>query len=661
MPNMSIQELLNILSETHSPCNVQVRQILDTPHLDHILDPHLHPLKPYEHLQDLSNQISSPAVDVSGNHRLAKKSRTDSCNVNVFGADTIDVEKCRGLKTTTDHSHVLVQHNALGNLQGNHCLKDAVSQAPKNIQNEILSWTTDYKTKSSTKTAALSLSLDSSSDNYKYPRVNYSAELCGNPVYVEHQVYPTIDRGVQRVDIVSQTAHLMGQALSQQVFMQSQKHEQRHWSSNPKQEFLARQPASPYKCTNEHQEEIARQLYAGKLQAQGDVSVKAIADVHSACAVSSSDEEGLELLSLLLQCAEAVASENLNMSSTLIPILNEMSSPYGNPFQRVAAYFTEGMAARVLASCLGICSPLPPVQKFCNQNISSAFQTFNGLCPYVKFSHFTANQAILEAFEGHQSVHIIDCDIMQGLQWPALFHILASRPQGPPFVRITGIGISLEALEATGKRLSDFANTLCMPFEFHSVAERVGNLDLASLKVRPGEAVAVHWLQHSLYDVTGSDRRTLQLFQQLKPTVLTIVEQDLSHAGAFLDRFFQALYYYSALFDSLGARHAEASEERHVVEQQLFSNEMKNIVAVGGPARTGEEKYNNWRAIMSNAGFKQVSLAGNAATQATLLLNMFPNEGYSLMEEGGVLKLGWKDLSLYTASAWSWPASPHSS
>uniref|UniRef100_A0A0D9XNK2 Uncharacterized protein n=1 Tax=Leersia perrieri TaxID=77586 RepID=A0A0D9XNK2_9ORYZ len=31
---------------------------------------------------------------------------------------------------------------------------------------------------------------------------------------------------------------------------------------------------------------------------------------------------------------------------------------------------------------------------------------------------------------------------------------------------------------------------------------------------------------------------------------------------------------------------------------------------------------------------------------------MFPSDGYTLIEENGALKLGWKDLCLLTASAW---------
>lgn len=139
---------------------------------------------------------------------------------------------------------------------------------------------------------------------------------------------------------------------------------------------------------------------------------------------------------------------------------------------------------------------------------------------------------------------------------------------------------------------------------------------------------------------------------------MTVVEQDLSHAGSFLGRFVEAIHYYSALFDSLGACYGEESEERHVVEQQLLSREIRNVLAVGGPSRSGEVKFSNWREKLQQSGFKGISLAGNAAAQATLLLGMFPSDGYTLIEDNGTLKLGWRDLCLLTASAWRPPPSP---
>ena len=373
---------------------------------------------------------------------------------------------------------------------------------------------------------------------------------------------------------------------------------------------------------------------------------------------AATDEEGLQLMALLLQCAEAVSAENYDEANSILPQLSELATPYGTSVQRVVAYFAEGMASRLVTSCLGLCSPLPENHRLVinDQSFMPAMQVFNELSPLVKFSHFTANQAISEAFEGMNAVHIIDLDIMQGLQWPGLFHILASRSGGPPHVHITGLGTSMEALQATGKQMIEFAGTLGIAFEFTAVADKIGNVDPSALNVEFPDALAIHWMNHSLYDVTGSVPATLRLVQKLNPKVITVVEQNLPRGGTFPSRFVEALHYYSALFDSLGASYPGDSPERHMVEQQLLSCEIKNILAVGGGAsRRGDEhaKVEHWRDEFSKAGFKPVSLGGKAAHQAALLLGLYQCDGYTLLEHNGTLNLGWKDLPLFTASAWS--------
>ncbi|CAN6454381.1 unnamed protein product [Victoria cruziana] len=361
----------------------------------------------------------------------------------------------------------------------------------------------------------------------------------------------------------------------------------------------------------------------------------------------------LRLLGLLLHCAETVAVGKLEEASDILLEICSLSSPFGSSPERVAAYFAEALQARIVSSFVGIYRPLGDASQ--TQHILRAFQTYNAISPLVKFSHFTANQAILQAFEHAPRIHIIDLDIMQGLQWPGLFHILASRPHRPASLRITGVGASLDSLEATGRRLYDFARSLGLPFEFHPVAAKVGNIfdAIATFGLRRGEAVAVHWMHHCLYDVTGSDAGALRVLQELSPDLVTIVEQDLSHGGSFLRRFVGALHYYSALFDAIGGEGSEA--ERHVVEQQVLGCEIKNIVAVGGPKRNGEMRLERWGEELRKAGFREVCLGGGspAAAQASLLLGMFPwQRGYTLVEEGGCLRLGWKDLPLLTASAW---------
>lgn len=43
------------------------------------------------------------------------------------------------------------------------------------------------------------------------------------------------------------------------------------------------------------------------------------------------------------------------------------------------------------------------------------FNNFYEVIPYLKFPHYTVNQAILEAFQGYDTVHAIEYNLMRGL------------------------------------------------------------------------------------------------------------------------------------------------------------------------------------------------------------------------------------------------------
>ncbi|XP_054778403.1 protein SCARECROW-like isoform X2 [Prosopis cineraria] len=362
----------------------------------------------------------------------------------------------------------------------------------------------------------------------------------------------------------------------------------------------------------------------------------------------------LHLLTLLMECAVAISVDNLSEAHRMLVELTQLASPYKPSCgERIVAYFAKAMTSRVMNSWLGVFSPLID-----HRSIHSSLQVFNNISPFIKFAHFTSNQAILEAVHCCDSIHIIDLDIMQGLQWPAFFHILANRMEGRPRLRMTGMGASMDILVETGKQLTNFAKRLGMSFHFQPIARKFGEIeDVSKVQVRPGETIAVHWLQHSLYDATGPDWKTLRLLEELEPRIITLVEQDVSSGGSFLDRFVGSLHYYSTVFDSLGAYMASEDLNRHKVEHGLLSREINNILAIGGPARSGEDKCRQWRSELARIGFLQVPMSPNSMAQAQLILNMFspPHHvhGYTLAQVDGTLRLGWKNTGLYTASAWT--------
>lgn len=361
---------------------------------------------------------------------------------------------------------------------------------------------------------------------------------------------------------------------------------------------------------------------------------------------------------LLLACAEAVSKEDYLLARRYLHHLNRVVSVVGDSMQRVAAFFTEALTERLAATLTNKPStsnstpfnPFPPN----NLEILKIYQILYQACPYIKFAHFTANQAIFEAFEAEERVHVIDLDILQGYQWPAFMQALAARPGGAPFLRITGVGPSLEAVRETGRCLTDLALSLHVPFEFHPVGEELEDLKPHMFNRRVGEALAVNSVNR-LHRVPGHCLgNLLTMIRDQAPNIVTIVEQEASHNGPyFLGRFLEALHYYSAIFDSLDATFPAESAQRAKVEQHIFAPEIRNIVASEGAERVmRHERVEKWRKMMEGKGFQGVALSSNAVTQSRILLGLYSCDGYRLTEEKGCLLLGWQDRHILAASAW---------
>ncbi|CAL5191552.1 unnamed protein product [Lathyrus oleraceus] len=385
--------------------------------------------------------------------------------------------------------------------------------------------------------------------------------------------------------------------------------------------------------------------------------------------IEQEQDSGLQLVHLLLACAEAVAKEEYMLARRYLHQLNRVVTPLGDSMQRVASCFTESLSARLAATLTTKSSSMkkitPPSS---SSSSSSSFSTFpsNAMevlriyqivyqaCPYIKFAHFTANQAIFEAFEAEERVHVIDLDILQGYQWPAFMQALAARSGGAPFLRITGVGPCIESVRETGRCLTELAHSLRIPFEFHPVGEQLEDLKPHMFNRRVGEALAVNTVNR-LHRVPGNHLgNLLSMIRDQAPNIVTLVEQEASHNGPyFLGRFLEALHYYSAIFDSLDATFPMESAPRAKVEQYIFAPEIHNIVACEGEERIERhERLEKWRKIMEGKGFKGVALSPNAVTQSRILLGLYSCDGYRLTEDKGCLLLGWQDRSIIAASAW---------
>ncbi|PKU69448.1 DELLA protein SLR1 [Dendrobium catenatum] len=370
--------------------------------------------------------------------------------------------------------------------------------------------------------------------------------------------------------------------------------------------------------------------------------------------VESDHEAGIRLVHALVACAEAIQEENYKSADAIMKQITFLTSSQHGAMRKVGVYFAEALGRRIY-------SLHPKQDHYLDSAFSDILQMhFYETCPYLKFAHFTANQAILEAFAGHRRVHVIDFGIKQGMQWPALMQALALRPGGPPSFRLTGIASpqsdNSDSLQKLGLKLAQLARTINVEFEFRGlVANSLADLEPYMLDVEP-EVIAINSVfeLHGLLALPGAIEKVLDTVRSLRPRIVTTVEQEANHnADGFLERFTEALHYYSTLFDSMDGGSDEGSPEK-LMSEVFVGRQICNVVACEGFERTERhETLEQWMLRIRGAGFESVNLGSNAFKQASMLLALFGRgDEYRIEEKEGCLTLGWNNRPLIATSAW---------
>ncbi|KAG5247324.1 hypothetical protein OIU78_000656 [Salix suchowensis] len=370
-----------------------------------------------------------------------------------------------------------------------------------------------------------------------------------------------------------------------------------------------------------------------------------------------SQEAGVRLVHTLLACAKETQEENLELADALVKRIGLLAASQTGAMRKVATYFAEALARRIYKIS-------PQDYRLDSSCLDTLEMHFYETCPYLKFAHFTANQAILEAFADASRVHVIDFGLKQGMQWPALMQALALRPGGPPAFRLTGIGPpqpdNTDALQQVGWKLAQLARTIGVEFQFRGfVANSLADLDAEMLGLLPPEveAVAVNSVfeLHRLLARPGGIDKVLGSIKAMRPKIVTVVEQEANHnSPVFLDRFTEALHYYSSLFDSLEGSGMIPRSQDLVMSELYLGRHICNVVACEGADRVERhEALAQWRTRLDSAGFDPVHLGSNAFKQASMLLALFAGgDGYRVEENNGCLMLGWHTRPLIATSAW---------
>ncbi|KAL5721843.1 hypothetical protein ACHQM5_005435 [Ranunculus cassubicifolius] len=382
---------------------------------------------------------------------------------------------------------------------------------------------------------------------------------------------------------------------------------------------------------------------------------RAITESNRPVVLIDSQENGIRLVHTLMACAEAVQTENLKLADSLVKQVSLLAASQAGAMRKVATYFAEALARRIYQ--------FYPETLSLETSFADILQIhFYETCPHLKFAHFSANQAILDAVADAKRVHIIDFSMKQGIQWPALMQAFSQRPNGPPRFRLTGIGPpqpdNVDALQQVGWKLAQFAENLHIEFEYRGfVANSIADLDASMLDLRDNETVTVNSIfeMHQLLAKPGAIEKVLNCIKDTNPKIVTVAEQEADHNGPiFLNRFTEALHYYSTLFDSLeGYPLSPVDSPDLLMSEMYFGRQICNLVACEGEDRVERhETLTQWRNRFESDGFVMSPIGSNSYRQVNSLLNLFGGGGYKVEENNGCLYLGWHTRPLICASAW---------
>lgn len=373
----------------------------------------------------------------------------------------------------------------------------------------------------------------------------------------------------------------------------------------------------------------------------------------------------VDLTNLLTLCAQAVAAGDRRTVNEQLKQIRQHASHTGDGMQRMAYYFADGLEARMAGSGTQIYRRVI-AKPTSAATVLKAYHLLLAVCPHRKLPIFFSNKTIMKVAEGVAKLHIVDFGILYGFQWPALIQHLASRPGGPPKLRITGIDLPqpgfrpAERVEETGHRLANYARNFNVPFEFNAIAQKWDTIRLEDLKIDHDEVLVVNsncrfrnLLDESV--IAESPRNiVLKLVRKMNPDIFiqAIVNGNYG-IPFFLSRFREALFHFSALYDMLEASVPRQVVERTLIEREIFGWDLMNVIACEGSERIERpETYKQWQIRNMRAGFRQLPLDREIVNSAKEKIKLWYHNDHVVDEDGQWLLIGWKGRIILAISSW---------
>ncbi|MCD9640890.1 hypothetical protein HAX54_026602 [Datura stramonium] len=365
----------------------------------------------------------------------------------------------------------------------------------------------------------------------------------------------------------------------------------------------------------------------------------------------------MSLHHLLAAYGEAIENGHKELAEVIIRSIRGKINPLGESSERVASNLFQQIEDQ--GSYL---------RQESSKIIEAAFKAFYQVFPLGKFAHFAANSAIIEAVpDDADTIHIVDFDMGEGIQWPSIIEAMGQRRK---VLRFTSIKKTEEEstsdqwrFEETKRRLLDYAN----PFGLRLQVEEMTVEELRRMKRRGrGSEWLVFNCMFKLPHM-GKRRCRIHALEFLKLAKELLLAHCSTHGGlvtfgdgepiynsdsinAFSAFFNKNLIYYQSIFESLELYFPAYLAQARLAMESLFLS----------PQICSFSWFQNWeemRSIFNSCG--EIGLQGMRISKENLLqAKEMVNERETPLkvrieeERRHEMILEWKGTPLVRVSTW---------
>ncbi|XP_004515466.1 scarecrow-like protein 22 isoform X2 [Cicer arietinum] len=363
------------------------------------------------------------------------------------------------------------------------------------------------------------------------------------------------------------------------------------------------------------------------------------------------------LIDQLFKAAEMIDAGNPELAHGILARLNHQVSPIGKPFQRASFHFKEALQLFLQSN-----------NNNSNSNNSSlsfsptglllkigAYKSFSEISPVLQFANFTSNQALLEAVEGFDRIHIIDFDIGFGGQWSSFMQELALRNGGAPALKITAFVSPSHhdeiELSFTHENLKQYASEINMSFELEILTFESMNSASWPQPLRDCEAVVVNLPIGSFSNYPSYLPLVLRFVKQLMPKIVVTLDRSCDRTDApFPQHLIFALQSYSSLLESLDAVSVNVHPDvLQMIEKYYLQPAIEKLVS--GRLRS-QDRTLPWKNLMLSSGFSPMTFSNFTESQAECLVQRIPGRGFHVEKKQSSLVLCWQRKDLISVSTW---------